>query len=117
MVKEALVVISTLSQLMSGKMDKPILHVTGWANRRIAIVVVSSYLRVLELSPMGTLGLPPSPGYKRDCKYQYDGRQTLQCTAKYLAKLPIPDNLAIKSVYIPMADTPLILSYNNLITL
>ena len=66
MVKEALVVISTLSQLMSGKMDKPILHVTGWANRRIAIVVVSSYLRVLELSPMGTLGLSPSPGYNLD---------------------------------------------------
>ena len=45
---EALVVFTNLSQLMSTKIDKPMLHVTGWVNVRIKIAVVRSYSRVLR---------------------------------------------------------------------
>ena len=41
MIKEALVVLTTLSQLMAVK-------ITGWVNRRIAIAVARSYSRVLR---------------------------------------------------------------------
>ena len=46
--KEEILVLSTLSQIMAAKMDKPISYVTGWVNVRIAIVVVRSYSRVLR---------------------------------------------------------------------
>ena len=48
--KEALLVLATLSQLMSAKMDKPILHVKGWVSVRIAIAVARSYSRVLRIA-------------------------------------------------------------------
>ena len=37
--KEALVVLATLSRLMDAKIDEPILHITGWVNDQIKIVV------------------------------------------------------------------------------
>ena len=48
MVKEALVVLVTLIQVMAAKMDEPILHVTGWVNGRIAIAVARSYSWLLQ---------------------------------------------------------------------
>ena len=41
--KEALVVLSTFIQLMDAKLNKPILHVTGWINDQVAIAAVRSY--------------------------------------------------------------------------
>ena len=41
--KEALVILASLSQLISEKMDKPILHVRGWINGWIAMIVVRLY--------------------------------------------------------------------------
>ena len=38
--KEALVVLTNLSQIMATKIEEPIFHVSGWINGRIAIVVV-----------------------------------------------------------------------------
>ena len=46
--KEALVVLAILSRLMAAKLDEPIFHVTDWVNRRIEIVVVILYSRVLH---------------------------------------------------------------------
>ena len=40
---EALVVLANLSRIMASKIEEPILHVHGWANGRIGIVVVRSY--------------------------------------------------------------------------
>ena len=50
MVKEALVVLATLSLVMAVKMDEPIFHITGWVNGRIAIVLAMSYSRVLHIA-------------------------------------------------------------------
>ena len=46
--KEALVVLATLSQIMVEKMDKPILHIKGWNNKRIAIAVTWFYSQVIR---------------------------------------------------------------------
>ena len=46
--KEAQVVIATLIQLMSAKMDELISQVKGWVNDRIEIAVVRSYYQVLR---------------------------------------------------------------------
>ena len=53
--KEALVLLTNLSQIMAAKMDEPISHITGWVNGWIAIVVARSYYRVLRRA------LSPSP--------------------------------------------------------
>ena len=45
--KEVLVVLASLSRLMAEKMDKPILHVRGWINGRIEIVVAGLYYRMI----------------------------------------------------------------------
>ena len=42
-VKEALVALATLSELMSEIFEEIILHVRGWVNNRIEIAVVRSY--------------------------------------------------------------------------
>ena len=59
--KEAQVVIATLSQLMAAKMDEPTLHVKGWVNCRIEIIVTRSCSQVLRrarfLSPLRTWDL------------------------------------------------------------
>ena len=44
----ALVVLTILSRVMAAKMDKPILHVTGWVNFRIKIAVARSHSRVMH---------------------------------------------------------------------
>ena len=41
--KDALVVLANLSQLMSEKMEEPILHVSTWVNGPISIAVARSY--------------------------------------------------------------------------
>ena len=41
--KEALVVLVKLSQLMAAKIEEPILHMRGWINGRIAILVARKY--------------------------------------------------------------------------
>ena len=41
--REALVILSQLSQFMADKSEEPLLQVRGWLNRRIAIAIVSSY--------------------------------------------------------------------------
>ena len=46
--KEALVVITKLSQLMVAKMDKPILHIKGWNNERIEIAVIWFYSQAIR---------------------------------------------------------------------
>ena len=46
--KEALVVLSTLIQIMVAKMDEPISHVTSWVNGRITIVVTRLHSRVIH---------------------------------------------------------------------
>ena len=43
MVNEAQVVLDTLSRLMDAKMEETILHVKGWVNDRITIVVARFY--------------------------------------------------------------------------
>ena len=48
MVKEALVVLATLSQLMAAKIDEFILYFAGWVNERIRITVARLYYRVLH---------------------------------------------------------------------
>ena len=40
--KETLVLLANLSQLMTVKMEEPILHVQGWVKGRIIIVVMRS---------------------------------------------------------------------------
>ena len=45
--KEAQVVLSTLSRLMSAKMDETISHVKGWVNGQVEITVTRLYSRVL----------------------------------------------------------------------
>ena len=45
--RESLVVLVNLSQLMAGKTDEPILHVWGWVNYRMAIVVGISYSQMI----------------------------------------------------------------------
>ena len=44
--KEALVVLATFIQIMAAKMNKPILHITGWVNGWITSVVARLYYRV-----------------------------------------------------------------------
>ena len=46
--KEAQALLVTLSQLMSSKIDEPILNVKGQVNGRIAIAVARLYSRVLR---------------------------------------------------------------------
>ena len=46
--KEALIVLATSIWLMFGKLDGPILNVTGWVIGRIAVVVARSYYRILH---------------------------------------------------------------------
>ena len=41
--KEALVVLMNLSWTMAAKMEEPILHVQGWGNNNIPIVVTGLY--------------------------------------------------------------------------
>ena len=41
--KEALVILANLSWLMEAKREEPILHVWGWVNGRIEIVVALFY--------------------------------------------------------------------------
>ena len=45
--REALVVLTQLSQTMAVEMDEPILHVRGWINGRIATAVARSYSRMI----------------------------------------------------------------------
>ena len=40
--REALVVLANLSELVASKMDKPIAHMWGWVNGRIAIMEFSN---------------------------------------------------------------------------
>ena len=44
--KEAQVILSTLNQLMAAKMVELILHVKGWVNGHITIVVVKLYYQM-----------------------------------------------------------------------
>ena len=60
MVKEALLVLATLSQIIAAKMDKPISHAIGWVNVQIAIAAVRSYYRLLRRYR------PPSPFMKQE---------------------------------------------------
>ena len=46
--KEALAVLSQLSQFMSDKREELLLQVRGWVNRRIKIAVVRSYSRMIR---------------------------------------------------------------------
>ena len=46
--KEALIVLTNLSQLMAAKIEEPILHVRGWVNGRIAIKVGRSYSHMIR---------------------------------------------------------------------
>ena len=46
--KEALVVLTTLSQLIAAKLDKSISHITGWDNGWVSITVVRLYYRLLR---------------------------------------------------------------------
>ena len=41
--KEALVVLTNLSQIMAEKLEEPISHVRGWVNSRSSITFVRSY--------------------------------------------------------------------------
>ena len=45
--KEAQVILATFSQLMDAKIEEPISQVKGWVNSQIAIMVTSSYYRML----------------------------------------------------------------------
>ena len=58
--REALAVLTNLSRLMAEKMDETILHVRGWINGRIVIVVASSYSRII------CGARPPSPLWDQD---------------------------------------------------
>ena len=44
---EALAVLANLSRLKASKIDEPILHMCGWINGRIAIVVARLYSRMI----------------------------------------------------------------------
>ena len=50
LVKEPLLVLINLSQLMAGKLEEPISHVCGWVNVRIAITVARSYYRMIHIT-------------------------------------------------------------------
>ena len=45
--KEAILVLITLSQLMTEKLNEPISHICGWVNRRITIAVARSCSRMI----------------------------------------------------------------------
>ena len=45
--REALVVISQLSRVMSDKREEPLLQVRGWLNGRIEIAIAMSYSRMI----------------------------------------------------------------------
>ena len=44
---KALVVLANLSQITAEKMEEPILHMSGWINGRIKIVIARSYSRMI----------------------------------------------------------------------
>ena len=46
--KEALILLTNLSQLMVAKLKEPISHVHGWFNGQIAIAVARSYSRMIH---------------------------------------------------------------------
>ena len=48
LMKEDIVVLMTLSQLMSEKIEEPISHVHGWVKGQIAIVVTRFYSRMIR---------------------------------------------------------------------
>ena len=48
LVKEALVVLTNLSQLMAEKPEEPISHVRGWVNIWISITAVRFYSRMIR---------------------------------------------------------------------
>ena len=48
MVNEALVILTTFSRLMAAKLDESIVHITGWVNGQIAILVARSCSRVFH---------------------------------------------------------------------
>ena len=45
--KEAQVALATLSRLMAAKMEEPIVHVNGWVNSHITIVVAGLYSQMI----------------------------------------------------------------------
>ena len=53
--KEALVLLTTLSQVMAEKPKEPISHVCGWFNGHIAIVVMSSYFHMTYVAFLSSI--------------------------------------------------------------
>ena len=64
--KEALVLLTSLSQLMAEKMDKSISHASGWINGRIKIAATRSYSHRIHIfclpSPLWDWDLDWDPG-------------------------------------------------------